>query len=391
MKVATSKYRVASLLIVIVALFFGVGSFAQNRPSDTEMKEVLRMLIEREVPRSTDQSNVVVLLGPNVRSEWIPQVPGFSIRQLNYDEQKRVPEYYDVSSSFERRSVEVALTKGNYCRKAGRRYEFSREKGAWQSKAIGYVEATSGETRCEGCVVGSGATYTVQNQFGKPESPISNDRAQRTDLRLSGAIDRVTCARDAGYIRCEAALNLSFTNLGNTPLIMVQPIGEYNFWHGSTTLALTEKESRAHSYVYDSSAWPHVYRFPMYRKLAYLLDRPNPPADVTRILRAGESWNWITAVKFALNEGNSCNQHVGVEIGWQEIKQRPEPMWLTLSYELWPFNVENFKPDLGETLRKRWEKHGLLFLDNEKLGRYSQAYLTSEPIKLDLSRTELSP
>lgn len=392
LKMASPKYRLASLLIVIVTLSFGVVSFAQNTPSDTEMKEVLRMLIEREVPRSMVESNVVVLLGPNVRSQWIPEVSGFSIRQLSYDEQKKVPEYYDLSSSFTGRSVEVALTKGNYCRKAGRQYEFRRETGTWKSKAIGYVESTAGTELCEGCAVGSGAIYTVKNQFRKPELLTSNERARATDLRLSGVIERVSCARDADYIRCEAALKLSFTNISSTPLIMLQPIGEYKFWHGANTLALSEKESRDYSYVYSSGAWPHVDEGPMYRKLADLLDQPNPPADVTRILKVGESWSWTTAVKFHLKEGNSCNQHVGVEIGWQEIKRRSEPMWLTLSYEIWPFNVENFKPDLGATLRKRWEKHGILYLDDEKLlGRYSQAYVTSEPIKLDLSRTELSP
>ena len=87
------------------------------------------MLLEREVQRPADGENVAVLLGPNVKPSWIPEVSGFTIRQLSYDEQKRVPEYYDLASSFKGSVIEVALIKGNYCRMVGRRYEFRRKAG----------------------------------------------------------------------------------------------------------------------------------------------------------------------------------------------------------------------------------------------------------------------
>ena len=54
---------------------------AQTRPSDSEMKEVVRLLLEREVPRTADARDVTVLLGPNVKSSWIPEVSGLSIRK----------------------------------------------------------------------------------------------------------------------------------------------------------------------------------------------------------------------------------------------------------------------------------------------------------------------
>ena len=80
---------------------------------------------------------------------------------------------------------------------------------------------------------------------------------------------------------------------------------------------------------------------------------------------------------------------VGVEIGWEEIKRQTAPLWLQLSYEMWPFNVENFKPNLGEILQKRWQSHGLLYLE-EKGERYSSAILTSEPIELPLNQIDLA-
>jgi hypothetical protein len=202
---------------------------AQTKYSDSEMKEVVRLLIEREVPRSADGGNVAVLLGPNVKSSWIPTATGFDIRQLDYDEQKRVPEFYDLSSSFKGSVIEVALMKGNYCRKAGRRYEF-RRAGTWQSKAVGYVGGTLIGGRCEGCVVGSGATYSVRGQT--TEAPASLPRAD--NLRLTGSVRKVSCAQDADYVRCKVELNLMFTNTGSTSLIILQPHGQYELWQGAT-------------------------------------------------------------------------------------------------------------------------------------------------------------
>ena len=102
-----------------------------------------------------------------------------------------------------------------------------------------------------------------------------------------------------------------------------------------------------------------------------------------------ESWSWDTSIQLSFREGNSCNLHLGVEIGWEEIKRRAAPLWLRVSYEMWPFNVENFKLNLGGTLQKRWRSHGSLYLD-EKIGRYWKAILTSEPIEISFNQIDLA-
>ena len=190
-------------------------------------------------------------------------------------------------------------------------------------------------------------------------------------------------------MQCKAELNLKFTNTGSTSLIILQPQGEYEFWHGGTSLALSEKESSTNYFVYDSQAWPSFYRFPMYQTLANLLDQSAPPTGVTRVLLPNAGWNWDASITLNLREVNSCDQHVGVEIGWNEIKQRTSPLWLRVSYEMWPFNVENFKPNLGGILQKRWKRHGLLYLE-EKMGRHWMARLTSEPIEFPLHQIDLA-
>ena len=380
---AHSRHQLLPLLLGLTLLFAHTAT-AQTRASDSEMKEVFRFVLEREVPRPADGATVAVLLGPNVKSSWIPEVPGYDIRKLSYDEEKRVREYYDLAASFKGRVIEVTVSKGNYCKKVGRRYEFRGKSGDWQVKVIADVESkTMAGDRCDGCVVGSGATYSVRRQT-VPPAPSRAD-----NLRLTGSVRKTTCSRDASYIRCKAELNLTFTNAGSTPLIILQPQGEFEFWHGATSLALSEQESRAYSFVYSAGGWPSVYKFPLYQNLANLLDQSAPPAGVTRVLRPSENWSWDTSIVFSLQEGNTCNQHVGVEIGWEEIKRRTDPLWLRVSYEMWPFNVENFKPDLGGILKKRWQSYGSLYLD-EKTGNYWQAILTSEPIEFPLSQIDLT-
>ena len=60
-----------------------------------------------------------------------------------------------------------------------------------------------------------------------------------------------------------------------------------------------------------------------------------------------------------------------------------------LSDEMWPFNVENFKPDLGGILQKRWRSYGSLYLE-EKRDRYWSAILISEPIEFPLNQVDLA-
>ena len=272
--------HLAILFVTGLTLLFVHAATAQTKRTDSEMKEVVRLLLEREVQRSADGVNVAVLLGPNVNSSWIPEASGFAIRKLSYDEQKRVPEYYDLTSSFKGSVIEVALTKGNYCRKAGRLYEFRRQAGAWQLKVAGYIESTAvGGGRCDGCAIGSGAVYSVRRQITAP--PASPPRAGK--LRLTGSVRKISCSKDADYVRCKAELNLKFTNTGSTSLIILQPQGEYEFWHGGTSLALSEKESDTNSFVYETSGWPSIYEFPMYQTLANLLDQSVPPAGITRV------------------------------------------------------------------------------------------------------------
>jgi hypothetical protein len=197
------------------------------------------------------------------------------------------------------------------------------------------------------------------------------------------------CKRDdKRYVDCDIDLSLDFSNRGKQPIIILQPHDDYDFWHGGSSLALTKADSEAYNVVYRFGAWPSVYREEKYYLLARKLDNPTPPAHVTRVLDPGERWTLITMIRLRVTEENTCAGLDGLEIGWNEIKKLSSPVWLRVSYEMWPTNVENFRKGLGGTLRERWKKHGTLYLE-EKLSDRWFAHLTSEPIELDFQSVEL--
>src|SRR5262245_20207656 len=193
-----------------------------------------------------------------------------------------------------------------------------------------------------------------------------------------------------GLAKYRVTLNLEFFNSGSEPIIILQPSGDKVFWFGGVSLARTEDEAKARVNFYSFTAWPSIYHFPEYRELAQRLDKPLPPPDVTRILKPKESWFWKTDEAWIALEEKPTS-FSGQTLTAEEIKKLPAPIWLRAHLELWPFNVENFKPGLGGNLRKRWSKVGVLYLrEKEKGDRFWFGNITSEPIPLDLSKANKS-
>ena len=203
-------------------------------------------------------------------------------------------------------------------------------------------------------------------------------RGEVLGVKFEGVADRLT--------RYRVTLNLEFFNSGSVPVIILQPFGDKVFWLGGVNLARTEAGAKAGENFYDLSAWPSIYHFPEYRELAQKLDKSLPPPDVTRILKPKESWFWRTdqALIVLEEKPHSLSRQT---LTAEEIKKLPAPIWLRAHLEMWPFNVENFKPGLGGKLRKRWSKAGVLYLrEKEKGDRFWFGHITSEPIPLDLSK-----
>jgi len=220
-----------------------------------------------------------------------------------------------------------------------------------------------------------------------PYSTESKEKKLPNTLLLRGEVLGVQFEGSADRLRrYRVTLNLEFFNSGQEPIIILQPFGDKVFWLGGVSLARTEDEAKAQVEFYSFAAWPSIYHFPVYRELAQRLDKPLPPSDVTRILKPKESWFWRTDTDLIALEEKPAS-YSGQKLTAEEIKKLPAPIWLRAYLEMWPFNVENFKPGLGGKLRKRWSKVGVLYLqEKEKGDRFWFGHITSEPIPLDLSK-----
>jgi len=377
--------RVPVLLIIGVLLFTAhasTTSIYQMTLTDADRKEILSILFERELVVAK-QKELVILLSPLTDTKWPLDLPGIRFKKLNYGEEKQVSEYYELSvNKIDRNYVEVWFSKGNYCKKSGESYRFRKENGKWVANPHRSFQSFGGSGSCPACELGSGSGHKAKPGTVEAKEPPKT-------LVLTGKVLATRCKRfEEKDILCELDLSLDFVNLGKEPIIILQPNGAYDFWHGATNLALSKADAEAYNYVYSHGAWPSVYRWEMYRVLAEKLDQATPPANVTRIIAPSESWNYKTTVRLKLNEEKTCNYSMGVEIGWKEIKKLTSPVWMEVSFEMWPTNVENFRSDLGEQLRKRWKQHGILYLE-ERHHRRSFASVSSEPIELDFQQVEL--
>ena len=189
-------------------------------------------------------------------------------------------------------------------------------------------------------------------------------------------------AEARGGAICHLTLDLEFVNTASEPVILLQPSRGHAFWVGGKRLAKSyEDAALGRNLLHDSQQWLSIMNTPEYRELAGRLDKPLPPADVTRTLKPGEAWKYRAAVDIFFPKSRDYCSTAPCVAG-DELNGL-SPLWLTLQLEMWPSNVENFKPDLGGKLSRRWRKVGRLWV-GRKGGGFWFADMTTEPIFLDL-------
>jgi hypothetical protein len=234
------------------------------------------------------------------------------------------------------------------------------------------------------------ASWIPNSQHYRVEQNTSKPLSAKQPLIIKANVVEVACARDGDeLVRCNAKLNLEFSNTGSSPVIFVNP-DEDSLWNGGNRLALTKNELETGRYVYDVAHWQSVVRSTEYRKLAAALDQRTPDEGFTRIMAPGELWDFSSSIQISFRSEKSRDARLGVAIGWREIEKLTSPLWMKVSYEMWPFNVENFRPNLGRVLRKRWKNFGTLYLNDDSGKGFSHGRITSEPFELDLTKIKLN-
>lgn len=213
---------------------------------------------------------------------------------------------------------------------------------------------------------------------------VSAQDAENTGgLTLRGRILSVELNRkDKNYVDGELKLSLDFVNESDKPIIILQPLGSedeqrYIFWKADVALAKTKEDADAGKYVFSRLMLPSIYPFPVFRQLAERLNQPSPPADVTRILQPGATWTWQTVASFRL--GRKAESY-SENLGWEEISRIDSPLWVRVTYSIFPSNVERFRENLGAKLQRRWKNYGRLWFDRKS----THNTIISEPMMLNL-------
>lgn len=212
------------------------------------------------------------------------------------------------------------------------------------------------------CVsVGKGSFYKAGKQTAgeKMQKPLS----------LRGRVVGIRLVEENNHsVRFKVNLTLEFVNNSNKGVILLRQ----DYWLGAETLAISPESAAAHRLIYSSSHWPSVYSTPKWAELRKQLNKPSPPADLTRTLAPGESLVYETETMLYIQKAGSSNKTNQI---WEEIKLL-SPAWFQVALETWAVNIEPRvdpqNPQLGKKLQQRWKQFGELYLER----------LTSEPMPL---------
>ena len=181
----------------------------------------------------------------------------------------------------------------------------------------------------------------------------------------------------------EVSLEVEFVNEGNQPVILYNNEFPDGYWLGGWSLFEDRDDKEA---IFEDGYWQSIMGYPSYRQMAEKLDTTMPPDELTKILPPNDSWKFKD--EFRISFEKEKHRRSPEHKTWKEMQAFPSKLWMRISYELNPWNVEYFKPNLIRKLRKRWKKHGNVLVEKEKEGRFNHFNITSEPMLIDFSQAK---
>lgn len=148
------------------------------------------------------------------------------------------------------------------------------------------------------------------------------------------------------------------------------------YWHDFNIVEdklyrLDEKQNP--EVLYLSSTFPSTNHSPTWVDLQNRLKTQNPPSELARILKSGESISFKRTTSMRLYRKGQF------QASWSEILAA-SPLLLTVTLDMFPSNLDRTlasQESFAKKLQKKWRSLGVLQLEA----------LRSEPIKLDLSKS----
>lgn len=202
-------------------------------------------------------------------------------------------------------------------------------------------------------------------------------------LVIRGTVIDLRVAHQKDSVSFDVSLDVEFKNEGTKPIILFTNEFPDGYWLGGWSLF---KNSDDKEVIFGDGYWQSVMGSPSYKRMAEELDTKSPPDGLTKTLQPDDSWKFKDEfrISFEAEEHTRIPEHKT----WKEMRAFPSKLWLRISYELNPWNVEYFKPDLIRKLRKRWKNYGIVLVENDKEGRFNHLIMTSEPMLIDFSQAE---
>lgn len=187
-------------------------------------------------------------------------------------------------------------------------------------------------------------------------------------LRLDGEAIDVGVDRDRQKRIYHLKLKLRLTNVGERPIILL--LGAYgekkDWWILDTTLSRTLRDALDGKPFYIRPTSPASSQsLPLWKKLRRQLSSSRPSTALTHIVQPQETFFKEVETLVVINNDEAISPGSKV--------------WLKVSLELWPLNIETGKrPEgshpFGESLRRKWQAFGDLQLEP----------ILSSPIPFDL-------
>jgi hypothetical protein len=202
-------------------------------------------------------------------------------------------------------------------------------------------------------------------------------RGKVTDLQMEKTKDSVLF-----YVN----LDVEFQNEGTQPIILFNNEFPEGYWLGGWLLYENKDDEKA---IFFDGYWQSIIGSPAYRQMAEKLDVKTPPSEFTKILQPKESWKFKD--DFRIYFESEKHERFPEHKTWKEMQLLPSKLWLRITYELSPWNVEFFKPNLIRKLQKRWKKDGNVLVEKDKEGRFNHFHISSEPMLIDFSQAKEKP
>lgn len=208
-------------------------------------------------------------------------------------------------------------------------------------------------------------------------------------LVIRGKVTNIEADRsDKNYVKFKIKLDVEFTNEGTENIILFKPEFDDRYWLGGWHLYLDLEETNAkyRKTILKEGYWQSVSGSKGYEDLAKKLDVKMPPNEYTKILQPNEVWKFNDDFQLGFEAKGPKYKCC---VAWDEIQTFPSLKFqMQISYELSPWNIEYFKPNLIRKLQKRWKNYGNVLVENEKEGKSNHFIYSSEPMLIDFSKAK---